>query len=134
MKYFILILLSIMLISCPLQQGEDGESGDNGKNGINGETPVMKTVLIYDGEVPTEDQIIDLSQYISKDQEIYLIVYNLDGKTLCCCPFIFNFQVDNFDKESFKIKNSQQFNRIVTKDSKIVWSAFGQRIKIELKY
>jgi hypothetical protein len=42
--------------------------------------------------------------------------------------------VDSFDKESFKIKDSQQFNRIVTKDSKIVWSAYGQRIRIELKY
>jgi hypothetical protein len=121
-----------MLIGCPLQQSEDGDDGKDDKTII--QEKELTTVLIYDGEVPAEEQIIDLSQYISEDQEIYLIVYNLDGKTLCCCPFVFNFQVDNFDKESFKIKNSQQFNRIVTKDSKIVWSAFGQRIRIELKY
>lgn len=134
MKYFILILLSFMLISCPLQQGEDGKSGDDGKDGINVKIPIMKTVLIYDGEVPTEEQIIDLSQYISEDQEIYLLVYNLDEKKLCYCPFVFNFQVNNFDKESFIIKNSQQFNRFVTRESIITWSAFGQRIRIELKY
>lgn len=132
MKYFILILLSIMLISCPLQQSEDGDDGKDDKTII--QEKKLTTVLIYEGEVPTEEQIIDLSQYILEDQEIYLIVYNLDEKKLCCCPFVFNFQVDDFDKESFKIKNSQQFNRIVTKDSKIGWSAYGQRIKIELKY
>jgi hypothetical protein len=121
-----------MLISCPLQQSEDGDDGKDDKTII--QEKKLTTVLIYEGEVPTEEQIIDLSQYILEDQEIYLIVYNLDEKKLCCCPFVFNFQVDDFDKESFKIKNSQQFNRIVTKDSKIGWSAYGQRIKIELKY
>ena len=132
MKYFILILLSIMLIGCPLQQSEDGNDGEDGKTII--QEKKLTTVLIYEGEVPAEEQIIDLSQYISEDQEIYLIVYNLDEKKLCYCPFVFNFQVDSFDKESFIIKNSQQFNRFITKDSKIVWSAFGDKIKIELKY
>jgi hypothetical protein len=120
-----------MLISCPLQQGDDGSDGKDGKTII--QEKELTIVLIYDGEVPTEEQIIDLSQYISEGQEIYLIVYNLDEKKLCCCPFVFNFQVDNFDKESFKIKDSQQFNRIVTRESKIVWSGFGYKIKIELR-
>ena len=97
MKYFILILLSIMLISCPLQQSEDGDDGKDGKTII--QEKELTTVLIYEGEVPAEEQIIDLSQYISEDQEIYLIVYNLDEKKLCCCPFVFNFQVDNFGLE-----------------------------------
>ena len=131
MKKLLVFLFCFMLISCPLQQGDEGTRG---KDGLAGENPVMKTVLIFEGEVPAGDQIIDLSQYVTRDQEIYLIVYNLGEKKLCYCPFVFNFQVDNFDKESYIIKNSQQFNRIVTKDSKIVWSAFGNKIKIELKY
>ena len=129
MKKLLVFLFCFMLISCPLQQGDDG---DDGKIII--QEKELTTVLIYEGEVPAEEQIIDLSQYISEDQEIYLIVYNLDEKKLCCCPFVFNFQVDNFDKESFIIKNSQQFNRFVTRESIIIWSAFGQRIRIELKY
>jgi len=135
MKQLLVFLFCIMLISCPIPKNNKNPQNKSGKTITEEVIKQQKTIVIYEGEVPDKLQTIDLSQYITEDQKITLIVYNVKSLLLCCPEkFVFNFQVDDFDKESFIIKDKQQFIREVTTGSIIKWSAFGQRIKIELNY
>lgn len=136
-QVFILLCIIFVIFSCPI----NGEDGDKGKRGKNGETKVIEvkkeltTVTIYEGEVPSKEQIINLSDYLEEDQEVYLVVYNLNTKKLLCPEkFIFNYKLDNFDWESETVKDSKQVDLVVKKDSIIKWNAFGNNIKVELIY
>lgn len=135
-KIIVLMLLCIIvLFGCPIN-GEDGSDGKDAKSKLIEIFKSLTTVIIYEGIVPDKEQVINLKDYITNDQEVYLIVYNVKNevKTLCCPAFVFNYKLDSFDWESEIIKDSKQFDLVVTKDSVIKWTSFGDSIKIVLKY